>query len=284
MAITYYMLQIPAWLFFTCIVFFGAASAGLVTNIFRKTIRVKILRSHNEVTGFLFLAIASFYALLLAFVVLIVWEKLNETHGDVSKEGSSALALYRDVKFYPDSLASKELKAVYLDYVFNVLDDEFPKMKLMESSQITAESFDKLFYTMERLNPTNPMQIQLVSGMFHHLNELATYRSLRISSMETEIPAPMWLPIIFGAIITLFCAMFLDIEHIRMHVLLNSLLGGFIGAFIFTIILLDHPYTGSLGIEPHAYEQIFTLEEWDQENKIKDQTNTQMINFQNQNP
>lgn len=263
MAITYYMLQIPSWLFFTAIVIAGALFAGTFTYIFRKTIRVKVLRSHNEVTGFVFLAIASFYALLLAFVVLVVWEKLNETHGDVSKEGSSALSLYRDIKFYPDSLESEKLMAVYLDYVYNVIDDEFPKMELMQPSRKTTESFDLLFYNMERINPSNPMQIQLVSEMFNHLNELATYRGLRTTSMETEIPAPMWLPIIFGAIITILCAMILDIEHIRMHVLLTALLGAVIGAFLFTIILLDHPFTGNLGIKPHAYEQIFTLEDWD---------------------
>jgi len=267
MAITYYMLQISPWLFFTLIVVSGALFAGTATYIFRRTIRVKILRSHNEVTGFVFLAVASFYALLLSFVVLIVWEKLNETHGDVSKEGSSALGLYRDIKFYPDSLESEKLMVVYLDYVFNVIDDEFPKMEEMQPSRKTAESFDQIFYRMERIIPNNQMQIQLVSEMFNHLNELATYRGLRISSMETEIPAPMWLPLIFGAIITILCTMLLDIEHIRMHVYLTSSLGAVIGAFLFMIILLDHPFTGNLGIKPESYEQIFTLEDWDKENE-----------------
>ena len=69
MSITYYMLQIsPVMLFFITIVGSGFL-AGISTYIFRKKIQIKILRSHNEVTGFLFLAIASFYALLLSFVV-----------------------------------------------------------------------------------------------------------------------------------------------------------------------------------------------------------------------
>lgn len=269
MAITYYMLQIPSWLFFICIVFFVGAIAGLATYVFRKTIRVKILRSHNEVSGLLFLVTASFYVLFLAFVVLVVWEKLNETHGDVSKEGSSAQSLYRDIKYYPDSLESKQLMALYLDFAFNVIDDEFPKMGLMQPSRKTAESFDKVFYRMERMNPTNPMQIQLTSEMFSHLNELAHYRGLRVNSMDTEIPGPMWLPIIFGAVITLLGAMLLDIEHVRMHIYLNVMMGALIGAFIFTIIFLDHPYTGSHGIGPDGYEQIFTMEEWANESPME---------------
>ena len=197
----------------------------------------------------------------------MVWDQLNESRSNVSKEGSSAMGLYRDIKFYPDTIEAKQLMAVYLDFVYNVIDEEFPNMELMKPSRKTPESFNAVFYKMERLNPKNQFQIQLVSQMFNHLNELSTYRGLRTSSMESEISAPMWLPIILGAIITIICAMLLDIEHVRMHILLNSLLGIFIGIFFFTIILLDHPFSGSLGIKPKSYKQIFTLEQWAKESK-----------------
>src|SRR5665647_2335107 len=217
MAITYYMLQIPPYLLFLLLLSFGGVVAGLGTYFFRRYINVRILRSHNEVTGFLFLAIASFYSMFLSFVVFMVWGQMNDTRGNVSKEGSSAMGLYRDIKYYPDSVESKQLMIVYLDFVYNVIDEEFPNMEQMKLSRKTPESFDRVFYRMEHLNPKNQFQIQLVAEMFNHLNELATYRGLRTTSMETEISAPMWLPMIFGAIITLLCAMSLDIEHARMH-------------------------------------------------------------------
>lgn len=265
MAITYYMLQIPSYLLFICIVSFGAIIGGFGTYLFRKYVPLKILRSHNEVTGFLFLAIASFYALLLSFIVLVVWDQLNESRSNVSKEGSAAMGLYRDIKYYPDTIESKLLMTVYLDFVYNVIDEEFPNMEHMKLSRKTPESFNQVFYKMEHLNPKNPFQIQLVAQMFNHLNELSAYRGLRITSMETEISPPMWLPMILGALITILCAMLLDIEHTRMHVILTGLLGIFIGMFLFIIILLDHPYAGSSGIKPKSYKQIFTLEQWDKE-------------------
>jgi hypothetical protein len=262
MDITYYLVQLqPAILFISCLSF-GGIIAGSCTYLFRKLIHIKILRSHNEVTGFLFLAIASFYGLLLGFVIFVVWGQLNETHTNVSKEGSSAMGLYRDIKYYPDTIESKQLMIVYLDFVYNVVNEEIPNMAKTKPSRITSESFDKVFYKIEHLNPKSPFQIQLVAEMFHHLNELSTYRGLRTASIETKIPAPIWLPILFGALITLICAMMLDIEHARIHIGLNTLLGMFIGLLIFVIILLDHPYTGSLGIKPASYYQIFTMEQW----------------------
>lgn len=256
------MLQISPVLFFVLIVSFGAVFAGFSAYLFRKYVNIKILRSHNEVTGFLFLAIASFYALLLSFIVLVVWDQLNETTGNVSKEGSSAMGLYRDMKYYPDTVDSKPLLVAYLDFVYNVVDDEFPKMEHMQSSRKTPESFNRVFYRMERLEPKTPKHVQLVGEMFRHLNELAIYRGLRTTSMETEISPPMWLPMIIGALITIFCGLLLDIEHTKIHVLLSSLLGAFIGMFFFMIILLDHPYTGKFGLKPKSYREIFTLEQW----------------------
>jgi hypothetical protein len=276
MAITYYMLQIPSVLLFLLITASGGLFAGLMTFLFRRYSKVKILRSHNEVTGFLFLSIASFYALLLSFVVLVVWDQLNETRGNVSKEGSSAMGLYRDIKFYPDTLESKQLMIVYLDFVFNVIDEEFPNMEIMKPSRLTPESFNRVYNKMEHLNPKNPYQIQLVAGMFNHLNELSTYRGLRMASMESEISPPIWLPMLLGAIITLVCSLLMDIEHIRLHIGLNAMLGVVIGMFLFIIILLDHPFAGSSGIRPKAYKDIFTLEQWDKElHPQKQSTNTE---------
>jgi len=262
MAITYYLLQLQPILLFILIISIGAIFAGFGTYLFRKFTNVKILRAHNEVTGFLFLAIASFYAFLLSFIVFMVWGQLNETRGNVSKEGSSAMSLYRDIKYYPDTSESKQLMIVYLDFVFNVIDEEFPNMDNLKPNRITTESFNRVFYKMEHLNPKNQFQIQLVAEMFNHLNGLALYRGLRTNSLETEIPPPMWWPILLGAIITIICAMLLDIEHTGMHVALNGLLGIFIAMIIFIIILFDHPYAGSLSIKPQSYKQIFTMEKW----------------------
>jgi hypothetical protein len=269
MSITYYLLQLPSFVLFILIISIGAIGAGLGTFLFRKYANLKILRSHNEVTGFLFLTLASFYAFLLSFIVFMVWGQLNETRSNVSKEGSSAMGLYRDIKFYPDTVESKPLMIVYLDFIYNVIDEEFPNMEQMKPSRKTPESFDRVFYKIEHLNPKNPFQIQLVAEMFNHLNQLATYRGLRESSLEKEIPSPLWWPMLLGALITVFCAMLLDIENARLHITLNAMLGVFIGMLFFIILLLDHPYSGSLSIKPQSYKQIFTMEKWDNDAHVK---------------
>lgn len=262
MAFITFLLKLHPFMLFILISSFCGFVGGLSTYLFRKYGKMKVLRSHNEVTGFFFLAIASFYAFLLSFIVFMVWGQLNQNQSNVSKEGSSAMGLYRDIKFYPDTLESKQLMVLYLDFVFNVIDEEFPNMENKQPSPKTRDSFNRVFYKMENLNPKSQFQIQLVAEMFNHLNQLDTYRGLRAIPEDMEIPPPLWLTIIFGAIITLICAMLLDIEHWQLHIRLNALLGVFIGMILFIIILFDHPYSGSLCIKPQSYKQIFTMEQW----------------------
>lgn len=261
MAITYYLIQIPPVLLFLLIVATTGILTGTVTFLFRKYMKLAVMRAHNEVTGFFFTAIAGFYALMLSFVVFVVWDELNEIQRNVSLEGSAALGLYRDIKFYPDVEQSKQLNKVYLDFVFNVINEEIPNMARMKPSLKTAASFNHVYYTLEKLHPKDPYQIQLLSEMFHHLNELDRYRNLRTASMNTEIPAPIWIPILLGGFITIACGLLVDIENARLHVGLNTLLGAFIGMLIFIIILFDHPFTGSLAMEPKSYKEIFTVNE-----------------------
>lgn len=261
MAVTYYMLRFSPILFFILFVIVCAAIAGITTWFFRRKSKLKILRSHNEVTGFFFIAIAGFYGLLMSFVVLVVWDQLNEVRGNVSKEGSYALSLYRDIKFYPDTTQSKDLLNQYLEYAYYVVDEEFPNMEKMKLSRAGPDALNSVFYKLEHLDPKNPLQVQLVAEMFQHLNELTVYRGLRIASMDSEISPPIWLPIILGALITLLCSILLDIEHGVIHIVLNSVLGAFIALFFFIIIILDHPFVGKYKLEPKSYKEIFIQEE-----------------------
>lgn len=262
MAITYYLVQMPPILLFIILVLLFGSIAGFSTYLFRKHVPLKILRSHNEVTGFMFLSVANLYALLLSFVVFVVWGQLNSTRDNVSKEGSSAMGLYRDIKYYPDSIVSKNLKIVYLNFVFHVIDEEFPNMAVMKPSRKTPESLSKVYFEIENMKPQTAFETQLVAEMFSHLNQLDTYRGLRINSMDTEVPAPIWIPIILGAFITLIIALLLDIESVRIHIVMNTILGIFIAMFMYIIIVLDHPYTGAIALKPKAYKEIFTLESW----------------------
>jgi hypothetical protein len=63
--------------------------------IVRRRVNLDKLTTNNEVAGFKFAVIGVLYAVLLAFAVIVVWEKFNDAEKFVAQEVGGAAALYR---------------------------------------------------------------------------------------------------------------------------------------------------------------------------------------------
>ena len=63
--------------------------------IVRRYVSLNRLRTNNEVAGFKFAAVGVIYAVLLAFAILVVWERFNQADSDVANEASAAATVFR---------------------------------------------------------------------------------------------------------------------------------------------------------------------------------------------
>ena len=63
--------------------------------ITRRAFGVDRLKLNNEVAGFKFAVVGVFYAVLLAFVVIAVWEDFRKTEEAVRDEAKAAVDLHR---------------------------------------------------------------------------------------------------------------------------------------------------------------------------------------------
>ena len=66
--------------------------------------------------------------------------------------------------------------------------------------------------------------------------------------MHDQIPGVLWLTIILGAVITVSFTWLFGSEDIRIHIVISSSLAMLVSLVVFVIIILDHPYTGSVSI------------------------------------
>ena len=63
--------------------------------VVRRYVKLDRLRTNNEVAGFKFATVGVLYAVLLAFAVVVVWEKFNQADNKVAKEAGAAATVYR---------------------------------------------------------------------------------------------------------------------------------------------------------------------------------------------
>ncbi|WDF77427.1 DUF4239 domain-containing protein [Mucilaginibacter sp. KACC 22773] len=254
----YHLLALPSCLVIVIAVLAFALPAVAATYFFRKRIRIRYLRSHNEIVGYIFVVLGGFYGLILGFVVLLVWESYNVAQNNAEREGSLARGLYRAILLYPQAQKVAKLRVAYEHYLHNVVDKEYPEMEQMvEATSNDRAVFSAVFSALEQMDMNHDA---LAVQMFSQLAELETYRSLRQLNASFKIWPDIWAPLVAGAGIILFFAILVDVESAGIHMLVNGLLGAFIGLVFYIILMIDQPFTGSIRIKPDAYLTILKME------------------------
>ena len=258
MALSYHLLQLPSFVLLLLMMIVFGGLGILATYLFRKYVQPVPKSGRNEMMGHFFGLLGGIYGLLLGFVVVLVWGSYNDTQANASREASLALSLYREIRYFPDSAKAAPLMQAYLTYAHAVVEKEYPQMARMQP--FTGEHrkyINDIYKQVELLNVADARSEKMVE----HLDQLSMYRNLRELGAYADIPLAIWIPLLLGYVILLACALFLDMESVRMHMLVNGLLGAFIGIVIYIILLVNHPFSGGIKIKPEKYNTILELAE-----------------------
>jgi len=115
------------------------AMAGPI--LVRRFFDFKQLRTNNEVAGFKFATVGVLYAVLLAFAVIVVWEKFNQAESDVAKEAGAAATVYRLIRGIDPEHAAAIRKAT-TDYLNSAIASDWPAMANGKQSRATTEALN----------------------------------------------------------------------------------------------------------------------------------------------
>ncbi len=133
-------------------------------------------------------------------------------------------------------------------------------MEKMQKSEVTQKSFVQLFEIIEHLNPAEGNAQMKAQLLLKTAGELASCRNQRLYEAQAEIPRIIWLTLLLGWFITAVLASMLDVENKNYHFTMSAIMGAFVGLLFFLIIILDHPFSGSIKTEPFGYRSILQIE------------------------
>ena len=96
--------------------------------VLQRRLRSEMLRRHNDVAGFLFSAVGVLYAVVLGFVVVVVWQKYDNAVSNVENEVDAVANLYHVVDAFPGGAARARSAAACEPYARTSLRVEWPAM------------------------------------------------------------------------------------------------------------------------------------------------------------
>ncbi len=238
-----------------------AALAGL--ELVQRLVPAESRKRHNDVAGFIYAALGVIYAVLIALVVIAVWEEYDAASVTVEQE-ANALA---EIAWLAHRLPEPEgthLQELARSYAHEVVDEEWPLMEqgqapLMTQTQGTPAGWtliDEIRANLQQFQPRTPADEQLYAEGLDQVQRLADARRMRLVAAEEDIPGVLWAVLIFGGIAAVGFTYLFGLENTWAHRLMVVTLAAVIGLVLFTIGALEHPFSGGARIGAGAFELV----------------------------
>lgn len=228
----------------------GAAviAAGVVNFVWSRERR----SAYNEVAGQFFAAVGAFYAILLALVVVSVWENLEDAELTTYTEANALPGIYYSSTAFSDAERA-DLQEIMVTYTRRVILDEWPTLAGGRSAPSVEEVAGRMRKAVLMLEPKTPKQEALYSAMIERINTINSSRRDRLNESHPSIPGYLWVGLSIGAVLVTGFALSFGTPHALPHVLMVAVLALIVSASLYYIQLMDHPFRGTFKIEPDAY-------------------------------
>jgi Protein of unknown function (DUF4239) len=180
-----FLTTMPLWLSGIILVGMTTLVAMSGPALIRRRIHLDRLRVNNEVAGFKFATVGVLYAVLLAFAVIVVWEKFAEAERTVAKEAGAVATLYR-LSGGLDEETGSVFRQNLTDYSRAVINEDWPAMEQGRDSAHVREALDRAYATILGLRPTE----QRGAAIFNRCYASSTWSRKRAATGLSRPPAP----------------------------------------------------------------------------------------------
>jgi hypothetical protein len=233
------------------IVSVALALGGLV--LVRRSVELQKLQDHHEVAGFFIGVLGVIYAVLLAFVVIVVWEEYSDASRVVELEANQLQDIY-DLAAGFQPADRDRIQAAARSYGEVVVNDEWEAMDEGEHSPEADQALDELRSAVLQMNPAAGREEGVYGETLTRLSELSDGRGTRLHAAEEGLPAPLWVMLIAGAVITIGFTYFFGVESVRSQALMTAGLAAMIALALIMIFAINYPFRGTVAIDPGAFE------------------------------
>ena len=245
----------PLWLSAILLVGFATLAAMSGPIVVRRWVALERLRTNNEVAGFKFATVGVLYAVLLAFAVIVVWEKFAEADNGVATEAGAAATIYRLAEGL-GGVQGAALDAAISGYLRSAIDDDFPSMARGRESEATTRALDAVYAGLLRFQPADDRGRVVMAEVLYQLDQLTQARRARIVMAGGIVPGVVWVVLFFGAFLTIGFTFFFGTENLRAQALMTGALSALIFSGLLIIIAIDRPFAGTVRVHPEALADV----------------------------
>jgi len=220
-------------------------------------------QQHNDVAGFIYAALGVIYAVLLALVVIAVWEEYQSAGETVEEEANATAEIFWLGNRLPEPEGAhvQELARSYAD---EVVHKEWPLLERGEEPPLEQEGsvpsgwtiIDNIRASLQDFEPHSQAEAQLYAKGLDQIEALNDARRMRLVAAQEGVPKVLWSVLIFGGTAAVGFTYLFGLESTWAHRLMVVTLAAVIGLVLFTVSALGHPFEGGARIGTEAFNLI----------------------------
>ena len=213
------------------------------------------LKDHHDVADPLLGILGAMYSVLLAFVVVTVWQNYDKSNAGVQNEAIYMADLYRDSEALSADFNQK-LVTLLRQYRQAVVKYEWPTMAKGESSPEVEKIMLQIWGLYTNYVPKTQTETIFFNESVQKLNLFRELRRQRLMDSQTGIQPILWFVLLSGAVSIILFTFLFGAENIKAQIIMGILVSATLGLALFTIMIMDFPFTGDMHISPKPFIQV----------------------------
>lgn len=201
--------------------------------------------------------LATGFAVLLGLVVVLAFTSFDESRSGAETEALLVSQQYETAQFLPEA-QRPDLSGQLVCYARNVVHQEWPRLDDGTQGETINPWAIELFRTTKTIDPQTPAEQAAYSKWLDQTSDREAARNDRMHGAAGVIPAPLWLVLLFSAVI-IFGYMLLFADSNEPWFVQAALVGSVAAVMVSSLLLinvLDNPFSEHPGgLEPIAMER-----------------------------
>ena len=254
----YWVYDIPEWALCALMTITSIAfSAGGVLVTRGQARRLFGQNGMNDIVSYFLSATGVFYGITLGLIAVGAWQTYTSVTDKASNEAAALATICQDVRLLSDSPTKTNLIEALKKFTRHVIDEDWPLQRKGQIPRGGTESLESVIKLVVTLDTQTDIDRIVVAAIYTRLNILIDLRRLRLESVTSGLPAPLYWVVLIGGLINVSITWCFVMEKTSSHVFLSGVIGALIGLLIFMVAAMDNPFRGEYSVSPSAFEIVF---------------------------
>jgi hypothetical protein len=248
------LVQVPTAVSGILIILLTVSLAVAGTALVHNKVPGKLRKSNTVPLGLIHGGLTGMFAIAIGLTTFLVLGEYSDAQQALQSEAGDVEQIYRLAEPLPEP-KGEQIQGLAASYARVVVDEEWSLMREgKSSSRADALSEELRSSIQDGYRTSTGAEQDLLGDALDIMNELDEDREARLLALHQRLPSILWIALVVLAIAIIGDSSLVGMGNRRLHLLTVGVLATGITLVMFTIGILDRPFSTDFRVQPYPFD------------------------------